>query len=246
MFCPDCQHEMMIVTLGTTPPVKLNTCSYCGGVWTDQSETNFINQSDLAALTHESVRLVKPLASRLCPKDHTTLVRFRGESIPDYISVYRCDTCGGNWFPNGNLRKFKKAQSTKLSFFKTWHIPLPSAYAILLPVFLTMIITGGLIITVRSIQDQQQLESQAKGLVGKPVVRSVSPTEVFISFTTQKPVTTSLTYWNRVTPKKTVSVTIQPKTTHTIRLSDLSFNTIYSYQITLETITTEVFTFTTK
>lgn len=235
---------MMVVTLGTSPPVKLDACSYCGGVWTDQSEANFINQSDLAALPHAAKRITP--AFRLCPKDHTPLTRFFAESIPEHVSVYRCETCGGNWFPADNLRIFKRAQNAKLSFFKTWHTPLTSAYAILLPVILIFIITGGMIITVRSIQEQQQLESQAKGLIGKPIVRNISSTEVFINFTTQKPVSTSLTYWNTSNEKKTITISNIPQTIHAVRLSDLSGNTTYSYQITLETTATEVYTFTTQ
>ena len=234
---------MMVITLGTTPRVKLDVCSYCGGVWTDQSETNFLQQSDLAALPHTGNTIRNP-NSRICPKDQTVLVRFRSESVPDDVIVFRCETCGGNWFPNGNLKRFKRAQSVKLSFFKTWHIPLPSAYAILLPIFLIVIITGGLFITVKSIQEQQQLESQARGLVGKPVVRDISQTEVFISFTTQKPAKTTLTYWSAV--KKIVSVSTEPKTTHTIRLTGLIPNTDYSYQIMVDSTPTEIFTFMTK
>lgn len=239
MHCPDCSREMMVVTLGTTPPVKLDVCEFCGGVWTDQSEANFIQKSDLAALPL-ATQTTTP-TERYCPKDHTTLVRFFAESIPEHVAIYRCETCGGNWFPAGNLQKFKKAQSAKLSFFKTWRIPLSSAYAILLPVLLFFIITGGLFITVKSIQQQQQLESQAATLVRKPVVRSISPTEVFISFTTKKPVTASITYWKSSLDKKTVVVSAQPQNLHTIRLTKLSPNSTYFYQIF-----TEIFSFKTE
>lgn len=248
MHCPDCSRPMMVVTIGTVPPVKLDACSYCGGVWTDQSEVNFFKESDLVALgiPPKHIHSVKTPIARLCPKDETPLSRFRGESVPENVTIFHCDTCGGAWFPAGNIRKFKQAQRAKLSYFKTWQLPLPSAYAILLPVLLVLIITGGIVVTVRSIQEQQQLESQAKGLVGKPVVRTISPTEVFISFTTQKPVTTSLAYWSTSNEKKTITISNKPQTIHAVRLSDLSSNTTYSYQIILETITTEVYTFTTQ
>lgn len=244
MSCPDCEREMVIVALGTSPPVRLDACSSCGGVWTDQSEANFIQKSDLAALPH-TTQTVTP-TSRLCPKDQTPLTRFFAESIPEHVAIYQCETCGGNWFPAGNLQKFKKAQSAKLSFFKTWRIPLTSAYAILLPVLLLFIITGGLFITVRSIQEEQQIESQASGLIGKPVVRSISPTEVFISFTTQKPVTSSISYWITSVDKKTIPISSTPQTTNIARLSNLSKDAHYFYQITLGTVTTEVFTFNTN
>ncbi len=243
---------MFVVTLGTKPPVRLDACSYCGGVWTDQSEANFFKESDLVAIgiPPKHIHSVKTPASRLCPKDSTVLDRFRGESVPEGVMVFHCATCGGSWFPAGNIRKFKRAQSVKLAFFKTWHLPLPSTYAILLPVFLILIITGSIVVTVRSIQEQQQLESQARGLISKPVVRNVSSSEVFISFTTQKPLATSLTYWNRITPteKKTVTVSTRPQTVHIIRLSGLSPTINYMYQITLGTVpltSTEVFIFTT-
>lgn len=252
MQCPDCSHEMDNVTLGTNPPIQLDVCSYCGGIWTDQGEANFFKESDLMAIgiPPRHVHQVKTPSYRSCPKDATPLTRFRGESVPEGIVVYRCETCGGSWFPTGQLVKFKRAQRAKLRFFKTWHLPIASAYAILLPIFLIFIITGGLIVTVRSIQEQQQLESQAKSLVGKPVVRAASPNDVFISFTTQGPVGTSLTYWKDTAPEEKITRTVnsQPQTTHSVHLFDLSANTPYVYQITLRTtqpVTTEEFRFTT-
>lgn len=252
MHCPDCGSVLITVTLGTEPPIKLDVCSSCSGVWTDQGETNFFKVSDLAnvALPGTPHRVPAP-QDRYCPKDHTPLSRNKGENIPEDVVVFHCSSCGGNWFPTGQLKHFKEAQRVKLSFFKTWHIPISSPAAILLPVLLLMIITGSIVVTVISIQQQIQTESQAKSLVGKPVVRNISPTEVFISFTTNAPVATSLIYWQatlQAPVRQKIAVSAVAQTTHTVRISNLLPGTTYQYQITLsgaQPITTEEFTFTT-
>ncbi len=246
MHCPDCGSVLITLSLGMEPPVTLDVCSWCGGVWTDQGETNFFQAPDLSQVSLPRFpRRVPQPKERYCPKDHSRLARIKGESIPEDVAVFHCSSCGGNWFPAGELKRFKRAQRIKLSFFKTWHIPVASPAAILLPVVLLLIITGSIFVTVTSIQNQLQTESQAKALMGKPVVRNISPTEVFISFTTQRSISTSLTYWTTEVNKKTAVVNLQPQIIHTIRLSGLSPDTNYFYQITAESMSSEVFGFKT-
>ncbi len=243
---------MTTVTLGTEPPIGLDVCTYCGGVWTDQGETNFFREADLSTIgiPPNQVKKIIPPKTRYCPKDATQLTRITGENIPGYVTVFHCPSCGGNWFPAGELKHFKHAQRVKLAFFKTWHIPVASPTAILLPIILLLIITGSIFVTVTSIQQQLQTESQAKALVGKPVVRTISSTQVFISFTTNSPIATSLIYWQTKAPtyRQKVSVSTAPQTIHTVRLSNLLPGTSYQYQIALEGVqptTTEIFAFST-
>ncbi len=252
MKCPDCLREMTRVTLGRETRIELDSCDHCGGTWTDQSEINFVSLSDLTdvGIPPKRLRPVTPPKNRSCPKDGTLLTRFRADSVPEHIGLFHCETCGGNWFPKDTIREFKKAQAAKVSFLKSWHIPLASAYAVLIPFFLVLIITGGMIVTVQSIQKEQLLESRAGPMLSVPTVRNILDGEVFIDFTTLQPQTSHIRYWpaGNIALTRSVPVSTTSKTLHTIRLTGLTAKTTYFYTILVgaENRESNVYSFTTQ
>lgn len=236
MFCPECNHKLRAVTIaGKSGSLILDYCSRCGGIWTDHAETNFFESKDLKRVEKllpkkRPLNLKGPMA---CPHDKTKLEDLEHESVPYGVTVRHCPKCSGNWFPNNQLQKFKKAQKVKVNYFKVWNIPLHSIYAVLLPVLVVAILTAGLIggiIGMRSRQDQQILADDA---ISTPSVVTISETEVMIVFMTQKEALSSITYWVVGEEKTTLPVSNNPQNTHNIRLKDLKPATTYSYYVTI-------------
>lgn len=252
MLCPECNATLSPIQLTTaTGNVVLDYCATCGGIWSDQGEINFVKLKDLGPLS----RLLpqKPqhptIQYHLCPKDRNTLELFKGESVPADISIFRCQVCGGIFFPEGTLPNFKHAQESKINYFKSWKIPLHSVYAILLPLLLILVLGGGLLATIVSVQRGTDIRSKAKEAVSKPLVLSPAASEILISFTTITPSITKIKYWIKPDVVTEAWVSPAPDTVHTVRLKYLEENQSYSYQL----IVTEpnpyespVYLFTTK
>ena len=238
MFCPDCNHNLTPVTIpvkGST--VILDYCGYCGGVWTDHAETNFFNLKDMQTLHNVLPHAPKKAlaGSHKCPHDNRELTRLEHESTPLGVSVFHCATCGGNWFPYGQLQRFKKAQRAKLDYLKIWNIPLHSMYAVLLPLLVLAVLSTGMLGAVIGIRRQQNLQSQAHDIIGKPIViKGSTPTEVLISFTTSTDNRSSIVYWSNPIAQKTANISIQEQKSHMIKLTGLQPKTTYFYTISVE------------
>lgn len=256
MFCPDCNHHLSPATIpvkGST--VILDYCGYCGGVWTDHAETNFFTLQDLNTLHNVLPHAPKKAltGSHKCPHDNRELTRLEHESVPLGTSVLHCATCGGNWFPYGELARFKKAQKAKVDYFKVWGIPLHSMYAVLLPLFVVAVLSTGMLGAVIGIRNQQNLQSQARDVIGKPIViKGSAPGEIIISYTTSSSLQSSITYWNNPIEQKTVPVSQEERQSHMIKLEDLITKTTYFYTITVESkdnrtkLTSPLYSFTTQ
>jgi galactitol-specific phosphotransferase system IIC component len=76
--------------------------------------------------------------------------------------VYRCPDNHGYFFPAGQLPAFKKAQTTKIDYFKLWHIPAPSVASVLLAGLVITIIAGGGYVALQNIGVTQTTSSQAQ------------------------------------------------------------------------------------
>ncbi len=254
MFCPDCNHHLTPVTI----PIKgsnviLDYCGNCGGVWTDHAETNFFALKDLQTLHNVLPHAPKKAltGSHNCPHDNRQLNRLEHESTPLGVSIFHCATCGGNWFPYGELARFKKAQKAKVDYFKVWGIPLHSMYAVLLPLLVLAILTGGMLGAVLSIKQQQNFQGQAHDIIGKPIViKGPTPEEIIITFTTSKEARSSLIYWSNPVVQKTVNIAMQEQKSHMIKLEGLTPKTTYFYTITIETdsqkLTSPLYSFATQ
>lgn len=250
MFCPACNHKLTPYSLkGDVNTVDVYYCHTCGGIWSDAA-INFISETKLEFLRNLLPENPNVTTQEfVCPNDRQGLVRFQEESIPTDVDVFQCGKCRGYWFPSGMVFRFKKAQEVKRDYFKAWHIPLPSVYAILLPLLFIAIIGGGLVATLSGLNQSQDTRIQAQDLITKPLVLHPQPDEVLIHFTTKMAAVAKIKYWvnpNEVT--ETWSSTTA-KTQHTLVLKNLEQNTTYFYQIVIlspQDFTSRIYTFSTK
>ncbi len=247
MFCPECNHQLSPITVPTRGnALVLDYCGQCGGIWTDHAETNFFESTDLA--TVEAILPKNPTkelnGTLTCPHDKTLLEQMEHESVPMGVTVRHCPTCGGNWFPSGELKKFKKAQQVKLDYHKTWNIPLHSIYAILLPTLVLAVLVSGLIGGVISLNRQQSGFIQAEELISTPSVILIPNKAILVIFATQKPATASLTYWVDETQKETIEVSLKLQSAHEVQIpfTDMTRSMQYQISVSLEekTITSPI------
>jgi Zn-finger nucleic acid-binding protein len=234
MLCPECNHQLLPVTVKTdTGDVSLDYCASCGGIWADQGKANFVKTKDLtpllALLPQKGIH--PPPQNTFCPKDRNILEAYRGNNVPLDINLYHCPKCNGMWFPEHAFREFKAAQEAKINYFKTWKIPLASIYAVLLPVFILISLTGGLYFILFGFNSGTEIRTKAKDVISKPIVLHPSPDQVLISFTTGQPQTVNIAYW--ITPREVQQAWVSqtPSQTHTILLKDLEPDRTYSYQL---------------
>ncbi len=250
MLCPECNHTLNPISINTViRPVTLDYCLTCGGIWSDQGEVNFIKDENLDSL--KNVLPKNPqhpiMQYQLCPRDRSSLQIFSGESVPRDLVIYRCGKCGGVWFPQGSLMDFKKAQKTKIDYFKAWKIPLSSVYAVLLPLLFIAVLGGGLVVTLIGLQKPSDNRSRAKDVISKPVAIAKSNL-ILISFTTARKTTAKIKYWRQEKVVNEVWVSTIENTLHTVTIKNLDPGTTYSYQIILEEpeqISSEIYNITT-
>jgi Zn-finger nucleic acid-binding protein len=252
MLCPECNHNLLPISLKTkTAAVTVDYCSFCGGVWLEDGQVNQLSEEDTAPLSqllpatpeHPTIRY------NLCPKDRSTLQLFTAESIPATLSVLKCPTCRGLFFPDKNLLHFKTAQTAKINYFKAWSLPLHSIYAILIPIVLFVVLGVSLFATIRGVQQGQDVRSRAHEDISKPLVLHPADDQVVITFTTQTPAKTRISYW--LNPDESVDQVISdtPQTNHTIVLRNLDIGKTYSFQVSTtepQALTSVVYTFFTK
>lgn len=234
MLCPECNHPLQPATLKTKiNEVVLDYCAHCGGVWSDSGEINVLGEKDLGPLehllpknpTHQGVQ------NHLCPRDRATLEIFRGESVPQTLTLFHCKSCWGMFFPSHSLSAYKKAQVAKIDYFKLWNIPLHSVYAIALPLLIIAILGTGLFAALYSVDQKTDIRSRADEMISEPLVLSPSSTQVMINFTTKTPSVTKIKYWVRGDEVTELWMSSTPSQNHTIVLKNVSPHETYSYQI---------------
>lgn len=251
MLCPSCNHKLLPVSLkGKMGPVVLDYCQICGGVWSDQGEINFVELKNLSPLFQLIPSIVRDSSQDrlLCPRDKHVLQLFRAESVPPDTSIFRCENCDGIFFPTATLPEFKKAQEAKVNYFKTWKIPLPSVYAVLLPLLLVLLIGGGLVATIGSFRQDTEVRTQAKDAFSRPLVYFPSSSTAQIHFTTSKNAATKIRYWTDPNLPNEAWVSVTQKTMHSITLVNLEVNQTYSYQLVMlepEPAVSAIYTFST-
>ena len=171
MQCPAADAELTSHTTqgeqGLT--VSYYTCPACRGYWMDSFAANFIKSNNLKEKTTPT-----GTSTYHCPVCSAVLTRSRGDNIPDEVSVFDCPGHHGYFFPSGQLAAFKKAQKTKIEYHKLWNIPMPNVASILLGSFLLLLLSGGLAVTFRGLQQRQITQSQAKQILTDHVIYTAS------------------------------------------------------------------------
>lgn len=236
MLCPFCQRELTKIEekANSGSPLLVDFCFFCGGVWLDHFEANQISLKSVKELSKKSLSREKILTnhySLLCPKCREKLEVARGESIPLNCTVYRCPSCGGNFFKRGELLKFKRAQKAKLNYFKVWQIPLHSAFAILLPLLFLTIISLSIPVTVYLVKQNQEQRTQAQELVKNINVYQVDKSSVLIVWETEKPVISEIEFGKTRFLGEKMTVSASPTTLHQVKIKNLLSGKRYYYRI---------------
>lgn len=128
MHCPNCHHILIKVQLDS---VEVDHCNFCGSTLFDINEINRITLADARKLAEMKQSDVISGEEKLSPRDGSPLTRINNDSIPQYVTILHSATTGEVFAFADDLINFKRAQKAKISYFKTWQIPLPALQSVL-------------------------------------------------------------------------------------------------------------------
>lgn len=236
LVCPDCNHILTEETIPTDAPngvVQVDRCPNCGGIWFDHYEINRLPTYYAIKLSNEPIIDEKVLVGKgICPHCNIKLERLTSESLSEKSHVMKCQHCQGHWASRKELVKVKKHQDTLLSTFKKINIPLPSIYAVIIPLVLVGLTT--VLLSTAISEQKTQNYIRASQIMTAPVVIPLEITgnsrDMLVSFSTAKPVTSTITLY---APERSRALTLPinqtPSILHTIKLTGLFPSTTYTY-----------------
>jgi len=250
MFCPNCKESLSSIQIETSDGIShpIDECLNCGGHLIPSFIANF--------LTVETARNVDsvlpknnnlPAVSPACSKCGQTMSSIKDDAVPQTVTVFTCPNNHGDFFPKGQLLLFKEAQQAKIYFHKLWGIPLKSAFAVLIPLFIVFTAVSVLPTVVTQMQYNQENRIKASEILTSPLITPISGTQVLISFSTQKPAKTSIRFTEGM--DKTFITSDVVTTNHLQNVEDLEPGTLYKYVIVIDSdgkpVTTSEYTFST-
>jgi len=229
MLCPNCNESMHFVSLDNQ---IVRHCGHCGASFFEENSINRISADSAEKLAADRETSIIIGRQKLCPKDQTPLSQVTAqESIPDTVSLFRCDNCRGVFSYADDLVNFKKAQTVKVDYFRLWNKPLPSLKAVL--VFSVLAFFTAVTIFTGVSNQKNITQSQAKDLIGKITVSS-SNRYLFLTFTTSIPVKTEIRFTNKTTGESfSQAISGDLKTIHILTTDKINFKDEYYYKITL-------------
>jgi hypothetical protein len=132
-----------------------------------------------------------------------------------------------------DLELFKRAQLSKLDYFKSWNMPLGSLRGVL-AIALLLILSGSLFWSYNTIQQVATIRSEASDLINNIHV-SRTGNYMLISFRTKTPLRASLITDNLTTHKITVTPISNGLTRlHTISVTRPAGSDLVKYRIKLQ------------
>ncbi len=151
--CPNCHTQLTRIQLDK---IEVDHCNNCGGTLFDYNEINRISLSDA-----EKLSLMKQTHdisgdAKVSPRDGSELKRIEDESVPQYVTLLKSDTTQEVFAYPDDLVNFKKAQNSKLSYMKAWHIPLPALSSVMVLSFVIAISAGTVLFSSLLTQPQSQ------------------------------------------------------------------------------------------
>lgn len=230
MSCPNCNTEMSVVNLDNQ---ILLHCGNCGGSFFEENGINRIGQDSAFQLSQDKKSDEVSGQEKKCPKDQTPLsVLENSESVPANITLLHCKTCKGFFVFPEDLVTFKKAQNTKLNYFKTWGIPLPSLRAVVVLSFVAFV-SAALFSRFLLFQNGSLGQTQARDLI-KQISFSSSGRYGFISFKTTIPFRSFIFITDTKTNQNfSKEISAKPTLLHYVTLTNIPFTDPLTYHIIL-------------
>lgn len=210
-------------------------CFGCGGHWLPRWLANDITKSAAQSADAITPKITfSPPQEPHCPFCQVRLSTIKHDSIANGITVLACPQGHGNFFPKGELIKFKTAQEAKISYHQIWGIPTKSIFSVLLPVIAVLAIAGGVPLAMERLGGSTESRTKASSNFTEPLVQRLSESEVFIIFTTVKEATSQLTLYRDGVIQETITIQNQPSLAHRVRVANLDLGVSYSYELTLK------------
>lgn len=250
MSCPYCKENLSTIEIETSDGQThtIEECLNCGGHFIPSFIANFITTE-----TARNIDSVLPKAHSIpayvptCYKCGQVMSSIKDDSVPQTVTVFTCPNNHGDFFPRGQLLLFKEAQQAKIYFHKLWGIPLKSAFAVLIPLFIVFTAISVLPSVMNQISISQENRVKASEILTPPLITPISNTQVLISFSTQKPSKTSIKFTEG--SDKTYITSETPTTNHLQNVENLQPGTLYKYVIIIDSngkpVTTSEYTFST-
>ncbi|MDO8611053.1 MAG: hypothetical protein Q7R95_11055 [bacterium] len=231
MNCPNCGASMIVKVLENQTILH---CMICGGSFFEDNGINRITASEAEQLAHDKENDEISGDNKLCLKDQSVMKPLiNQENIPTDVTLLQCPTCKSIFAYPDDLTKFKHAQETKIDYFKTWKMPLPSLSAVMVMSVIALI-SAATISKFIFFNNGSLSPSNAQDLI-KEIHLTYSTRYMFISFKTQLAVTSEIILNDRTT-QKTITKTVSsiPKTLHILTAGDVLLKDDIWYQIVVK------------
>lgn len=256
MFCPACGYSLqkLSVTTNSGGKFEVDHCGRCGGTWFDPYEINRIDTHEVHRIAHITVLQTNPPQTneiKKCPNCHKVLTPSPTELVPKGIDLLRCPKCHGIWASQRALTLFKENQDATIKDYKIKGRVFPSLSVVFVPAIFTMLLFLTTFVTIRHLQEQKDNRTQAEAFVTNIQTTVLSKDTARITFKTNVPLTTRISYGPSTLEYTQILVSAKPAVFHTVILRNLKLNSIYIFQITVTSLqgkqfTTDPVSFTTK
>jgi Zn-finger nucleic acid-binding protein len=231
--------------------IEVDHCTNCGSTFFDENEINRITLSDALYLSRQQMTQTISGEEKHCPRDKTVMLTYQQESIPQHVTLLHCEKCGGIFTFADDLVTFKKAQSSKINYYKDWNIPAPKIQNFVVLGLVGLIVLSTIYLGQR-VQSPTTTQTQATGFFSQPTILKTDQNTV-LCFTTKYALKSDITFTNTKTGMQSTRViSALPQKTHcaSIPISQIPSNGTYLYKLLLKsdrsTIVTEARPFVAK
>lgn len=240
MRCPRGDGELIKRTTTGAGAIKLSyyLCLGCLGHWMSPFDANYFPSE---TLPDEKPEMETSPVNFRCPECNQSLERSHSDAISPGTLAWYCPSGHGFFFPRGNLRAFRAAQSARIAYHKLWNVPLPPLQSVLLAT-VTLLALTGTIVTFSALRQTQQTQSQASTLITyhSAVVTKTGVTLIARTGTA----TTLLVHSTELTVDREMSSTDGRTHTFTVpKVGPGTYTYSFSYEYARETFTSPTYTF---
>ncbi len=164
MKCPNCHTNL---DTDVYDNIEINHCPSCGGTFFDSNEINRISLETARELSTNKRSDSLSGGEKFCPRDQNIMTTFKADSVPQHVTILKCDSCGGAFAFADDLVEFKSAQEVKINYFKIWRIPMPAMRTVLVTSFIAILSLSALTANYMLLQKPQTTFIQAETICSR-------------------------------------------------------------------------------